>query len=125
MKKNNITVNKKDLAQLKKKFTELKLLDKIGLEQEISKTIMLSAKTMKKVAPVDTGNLIKNINFRMLPNTVGEIRSEAPYSGYVEFGGNKPKNANKIIPFFFPVVRKQIKLLNIRLKKRINKILKR
>ena len=79
---------------------------------------------MKKIAPVDTGNLRRNIK-GVLKNKTAEIRSDAPYSGYVEFGGKNPKRPQAEIPFFYPTVNDGIDKMIDSIENTIKKIIKK
>ena len=101
-------LNKSDFNKLQARLTKLKAIDRTILSTEIGKGALNIARDMKKIAPVDKSNLIKNIK-AVVNNKQAEIRSDAPYSGYVEFGGKNPKRPQAEIPFFYPSVNKGIK----------------
>jgi HK97 gp10 family phage protein len=116
-------LNKSDYNKLQAKLTKLKAIDKTALSTEIGKGALNIARDMKKIAPVDTGNLRKQIK-AVLQNKQAEIRSDAPYSGYVEFGGKNPKRPQAEIPFFYPSVNKGFKEMINSIDKTIEKLLK-
>lgn len=116
-------LNKSDYNKLQAKLTKLKSIDKTALATEIAKGSLFIARDMKKIAPVDTGNLRQQIK-AVVNNKKAEIRSDAPYSGYVEFGGKNPKRPQAEIPFFYPSVNKGFKEMIISIDKTIKKLLK-
>lgn len=116
-------LNKSDYSKLQAKLTKLKAIDKTALSTEIGKGALGIARDMKKLAPVDTGNLRSNIK-SVLKDKQAEIRSDAPYSGYVEFGGKNPKRPGAEIPFFYPSVNKGVKKMIASIDNTIKKLLK-
>tara|TARA_R110000803_G_scaffold71728_4_gene135083 strand:- start:1602 stop:1958 length:357 start_codon:yes stop_codon:yes gene_type:complete len=116
-------LNKSDFNKLQARLTKLKAIDRTILSTEIGKGALNIARDMKKIAPVDKGNLRKNIK-AVLNNKQAEIRSDAPYSGYVEFGGKNPKRPQAEIPFFYPSVNKGIKEMINSIDNSIKKLLK-
>lgn len=106
-KKPRIDLDKKDFKRLQAKIEMLKSLDKTVLDTEIGRAAMKMARDIKEDAPFDTGNLKLNIK-AVLSNKKAEIRSDAPYSGFVEFGGGKPRKVGEI-PFFYPNINKGIR----------------
>lgn len=109
--------------KLQGKLTKLKAIDKTALSTEIGKGALKMAREMKKIAPVDKGNLRRNIK-SVVNNKQAEIRSDAPYSGYVEFGGKNPKRPGAEIPFFYPTVNKGIKEMMASIDNTIKRLLK-
>ena len=116
-------LNKADYNKLQAKLTKLKSIDKTALSTEIGKGALNITRNMKKIAPVDTGNLRKEIK-AVVNNKQAEIRSDAPYSGFVEFGGKNPKRPQAEIPFFYPSVNKGFKEMINSIDKTIKKSLK-
>lgn len=115
-------LNKSDFNKLQGKLTKLKAIDRTLLSTEIGKGALNIARDMKKNAPVDNGDLKKAI-FAVVKNKKAEIRSDAPYSGFVEFGGGTPRRTGEI-PFFYPAVnRGMIKMIDS-IDKTIKKLLK-
>ena len=112
-----------DYKKLQARLTKLKAIDKTALATEIGKGALNISRNMKKISPVDTGNLRKNIK-AVVNNKQAEIRSDAPYSGYVEFGGKNPKRPQAEIPFFYPSVNKGFKEMITSIDKTIEKLLK-
>lgn len=102
-----IELDKNDYDKLQAKLLKLGAIDKTALATEIGKAALGMARDMKKIAPVDSGNLRNNIK-AVVNNKQAEIRSDAPYSGYVEFGGKNPKRPGAEIPFFYPSVNRGI-----------------
>ena len=118
-----VELNKSDYNKVQAKLAKLKGIDKIALSTEIGKAALGIARDMKRNAPVDKGNLKKNIK-AVVNNKQAEIRSDAPYSGYVEFGGKNPKRPQAEIPFFYPSVNKGIKEMIFSIDNTIKKLLK-
>lgn len=114
-----IELDKKDMAQLTRKINQLKLIDKQGLSTELGKMGLMSVRKMKKIAPIDTGNLRQNI-VAFVKSKLLFIRSKAPYSGFVEFGTRFQRPQ----PYFYPTIRREIKVLIINIENRIKKALK-
>ena len=104
-----------DYKKLQARLIKLKAIDKTALATEIGKGALNIQRDMKRTAPIDTGKLVDNIK-AVVNNKQAEIRSDANYSGYVEFGGGTPsprKNAKAEIPFFYPAVnRGMIKMID-------------
>jgi HK97 gp10 family phage protein len=119
-----IKLDKKDMAQLTRKINQLKVVEKNKVPEELNKAGMVAVRRMKKTAPFDTSNLRKNISSQMLSKKAVSIDSKAPYSGFVEFGGGNPKKPNTRIPFFYPEIKRVVKLLIINIENRIKKALK-
>jgi len=116
-------LNQSDFNKLQQKLLKLKAIDKTALSTEIGKAALGMARDMKKIAPVDKGNLRRNIK-AVVNNKQAEIRSDAPYSGYVEFGGKNPKRPGAEIPFFYPTVNKGIKKMISSIDNTIKNLLK-
>jgi len=119
-----IKLDPNDMAKLTRKINQLKVIDKSGVPQELNKTGMIAVRKMKKTAPFDKGNLRKNISSHMVSKKAVSIDSKAPYSGFVEFGSGNPKKPNTRIPFFYPEIKRAVKLLVINIENRIKKALK-
>lgn len=92
------------------KYTEDAMKDMLGKAQEKSKTL----------ARVDTGFMQDNINVKVLESNrdrvVGEIRSEAEYSSYNEFGTYKMSakpfirpSVSASTPWFYSSVKQALK----------------
>jgi HK97 gp10 family phage protein len=117
-----VELNKSDYNKVQAKLAKLKGIDKIALSTEIGKAALGIARDMKRNAPVDKGNLKKNIK-AVVNNKQAEIRSDAPYSGYVEFGGGTPRRTGEI-PFFYPAVNRGLIKMIDSIDKTIKKLLK-
>jgi|SRR6056300_2013697 len=117
-----VELNKSDYNKVQAKLAKLKGIDKIALSTEIGKGALGIARDMKRNAPVDKGNLKKNIK-AVVNNKQAEIRSDAPYSGYVEFGGGTPRRTGEI-PFFYPAVNRGLIKMIDSIDKTIKKLLK-
>ena len=117
-----VELNKSDYNKVQAKLAKLKGIDKIALSTEIGKAALGIARDMKKIAPVDKGNLRKNIK-AVVNDKQAEIRSDAKYSGYVEFGGGTPRRTGEI-PFFYPAVNRGLIKMIDSIDKTIKKLLK-
>ena len=117
-----VELNKSDYNKVQAKLTKLKAIDKVALSTEIGKGALNIARDMKRNAPVDKGNLKKNIK-AVVNNKQAEIRSDAPYSGYVEFGGGTPRRTGEI-PFFYPAVNRGLIKMIDSIEKTIKRSLK-
>ena len=72
----------------------------------------------KRNAPVDTGHLVGNIKYDpFIQEKRVEIRSDADYSGYVEFG-TRSQSAQ---PYFVPAIRLAVR----NLKKDLDRLIKK
>lgn len=119
-------LNQDDYKKLQAKIIKLKAIDQSLLSTEIGKGALNIQRDMKKTAPVDTDNLRKNIK-AVVKNKVAEIRSDAPYSAAVEFGGGTPnprKNGNAAIPYFYPAVNRGFRKMIDSIDKKIKNLLK-
>ena len=116
-------LNQKDLAALNSKLRTLKIVDKQGLSNELGRFALVTPREMKKIAPVDTGNLVNRI-FGLARGKTAYIVANAPYSGFVEESGKQAVNPRRKIPFFYPTVNRNIKTLIERIDKRLKRALK-
>ena len=91
-----IEINQSDLNSLQRKFHALKEIDEVGLTGELRRIGAEMNRDIKRDAPVDTGNLRNNVGFEATEKQV-TIFSNAPYSGFVEFG----TKFQKAQPIFF------------------------
>lgn len=117
-----VELNKSDYNKLQAKLTKLKAIDRTLLSTEIGRGALNIARDMKRNAPVDNGDLKKLIK-AVLNNEQAEIRSDANYSGYVEFGGGTPKKTGEI-PFFYPAINRGIPKMIASINNTIKKLLK-
>lgn len=119
-------LNKSDYNKLQAKLIKLKAIDTQELSTEIGKGALNIARDMKRNAPFDTGHLAGNIK-SVLKDKQAEIRSDANYSGYVEFGGGVAKtrkNANAEIPYFYPAINRGMPKMIASIDNKIKKLLK-
>ena len=107
-------LNRADEAKFKKNMLNLDKLPR-GVKQEVYEEAEVAAATARKLAPVKTGRLKKGIEAKKTARGA-LIESEAPYSGYVEYGthGQRPQS------FFRPAIRK----FRRNLRKKINQLFK-
>ena len=117
-----VELNKSDYNKLQAKLTKLKAIDRTLLSTEIGRGALNIARDIKKIAPVDTGNLRKQVK-AVVNNKQAEIRSDAPYSGYVEFGGGTPRKTGEI-PFFYPAINRGMPKMIASINNTIKKLLK-
>jgi hypothetical protein len=117
-----VELNKSDYNKLQAKLTKLKAIDRTLLSTEIGRGALNIARDMKKIAPVDTGNLRKQVK-AVVNNKQAEIRSDANYSGYVEFGGGTPRKTGEI-PFFYPAINRGMPKMIASINNTIKKLLK-
>lgn len=118
-----MNLNQKDMAELRGKMAELKILDSKGLSTELGRFALMTSREMKKIAPVDKENLVKNIvGYKKGKTAI--VESKAPYSGFVEFSGNKALEPSRKIPFFYPTINRNVKTLIERLNRKIKQALK-
>lgn len=86
-----IRIKKESLAGIKNLIKELKDYSDNKFPDELAKTAAYAVNRAVAESPVDTGNLSLNINYGREGDAIA-IRSNAPYSAYVEFGtGRKVK----------------------------------
>ncbi len=129
----------KSMNSIEKAFIER--LDKI--ENAFKDTMVKMEQEATAAAPVDTGELKSSINWKEVGKLSYELRAEAPYAAYVEFGtgdatiiknydqfwqdiGEKfwTRRENKGVkanPFFYPTVNKNIPKLKNKIKSILSK----
>ena len=113
----------KDYKKLQEKILQLKAIDKKILSTQIATSALKIQREMKRIAPYDTGKL-KDFIIQEVKGKVAEIRTDAPYTGYVEFGGGNPSKPKTQIPFFYNTVNKGFRELTASIEKRIKQLLK-
>ena len=111
-----LSVNPQDLKELNETFRKLKGFPEV-IDEELENFAIDSVEEAQAIAPVDTGNLRRNIRFSPIAQGV-EIRSDAPYSEYVEFGTVRQREQ----PFFFNTIRRNLEETIKRLENRFDKI---
>jgi len=145
----NVRVDSKQLLMLRKQINDLKYFAGQELSNELAATAAFAVKRMKQTVPVDNGNLKNSIAFERQNQSNVAIMARAPYAPYVEFGTGrgvttkflqeagfpssyaeqfKGKGKRKINmyarPFFFPAIRTEMRLLNVRLYRKLKKFTK-
>lgn len=104
-----IKLNEPDKQELLKRLKKLYSFSTEDAIKVTRDTALTTVARMKKIAPVDTGNLRNNIKFEEKKAKATaidvEIQSNAPYSGHVEFSGHNAKRSGKEIPYFFPTMK--------------------
>ncbi len=86
-----IKIKKESLAGIKNLIKELKDYSDNKFPDELAKTAAYAVNRAVVNAKVDTGNLSLNINYGREGDAIA-IRSNAPYSAYVEFGTGRKVN---------------------------------
>jgi HK97 gp10 family phage protein len=144
-----IKVDSKQMADLQKRMTDLAKFSKRELSNELTQTAMQAVGRMKITAPHDTGNLRNQTYFNREGDDSVVIHSSAPYAPYVEFGTGrgvtlkflqeagfpasyaaqfkgmgKRKQSMYARPFFFPAIRTELRLLNVRLYQKLKQLTK-
>jgi hypothetical protein len=144
-----IKVDSKQILMLQKQIQDLKYFAGQELSNELTLTAAQAVKRMKQTAPHDTGNLRKTMYFERQNESNVVIAAPVPYAPYVEFGTGrgvtlkflqeagfpasyaeqfkgegKRKQAMYARPFFFPAIRTEMRLLNIRLYEKLKKLTK-
>jgi hypothetical protein len=117
-----IELNKSDYNKVQAKLTKLKAINKSMLPIEINKGALNIARDMKRNAPVDTGKL-RDLIYSQKTVNGAEIKSDANYSGYVEYGGGTAKRTGEI-PFFYPAVNRGLIKMIDSIEKTIKRSLK-
>ena len=127
----NIKLSASDRNKLQRRMAKLHSLSTDEFRKITENLGATTVARMKRIAPVDTGHLVKNIKFETVTDgsfspskTNIEIQSNAEYSGHVDFGGHDAKISGRQIPFFYPTVKLAQKLYINRLKKAITKALR-
>lgn len=116
--KYKLDINQTDLKALRKKVRDLRAIDERGLSGALKSAANTATNISKRKAPVDTGNLRNQIGYERSPDKKSvEVFSNAPYSGYVEFG-TRFQNAQ---PYFMPAVRLAMAQLQRELERLIKK----
>ena len=120
-----LKLNKKDLASVNHKMKKLERLDRDGLNRSLKDFALLTSREMKRVAPLEFGNLMGLITAKAVRKTA-IVESKAKYSGYVEFGGGKSRNKDRArkIPYFYPTINRMLTGLIMDINNKIKKALK-
>jgi|LauGreDrversion4_2_1035121.scaffolds.fasta_scaffold00407_41 HK97 gp10 family phage protein len=144
-----IRVDSNQILMLRKQIADLKYFAGQELSNELTTTAAKAVGRMKETAPHDNGNLRKTISFERQNDSNVAIIARAPYAPYVEFGtgrgvtlkflqeagfpssyaeqfrGKGIRKQNMYArPFFFPAIRTEMRLLNIRLYNKLKKLTK-
>lgn len=116
--KYKIEIDANDLRDLRKKVSDLRAIDQKGLSGALKSAGAYASNEAKRKAPVDTGNLRKNIGFERSDDGKSvEVFANAPYSGFVEYG-TRYQNAQ---PYFRPAIIRALHRLNAELDRLIKK----
>lgn len=144
-----IKVDSKQIQELQKRMADLAKFSKQELSNELTQTAMQAVGRMKSTAPHDTGNLRNQTGSNRVNENTVVIFSNAPYAPYVEFGTGRgvtlkflqeagfpasyaaqfkgkgiKKQAMYARPFFFPAIRTELRLLNVRLYQKLKQLTK-
>jgi phage gpG-like protein len=144
-----IKVDSKQILMLQKQIADLKYFAGQELSNELTATAAKAVKRMKETAPHDNGNLRNSIAYERQNNSNVMIAARAPYAPYVEFGtgrgvtlrflqeagfpssyaeqfkGKGIKKQNMYArPYFFPAIRTEMRLLNVRLYQKLKQLTK-
>lgn len=110
-----IKVNKKDLARLNSKLRQIATGSEKDAERALKYFINQSVKDIKMDAPVDTGNLKRNIKGEKIGKLSGYVESIAlseggfDYAPVQEFGAIYETYKREPNPYFYPNIRSNIK----------------
>lgn len=144
-----IKVDSKQILMLQKQIADLKYFAGQELSNELTMTAAKAVKRMKETAPHDNGNLRNSIAYERQNDSNVMIVARAPYAPYVEFGtgrgvtlrflqeagfpssyaeqfkGKGIKKQNMYArPYFFPAIRTEMRLLNVRLYQKLKQLTK-
>lgn len=112
----NVNIDKHDLRKLDATINNLKRYSAVKFYNEIQRAGLNIAYKVKKDAPFDTGNLRLNVKW-----DGKAIRSDAPYSGFLEFG-TKYQDQQK---YFFDNIKNGVKRLVHGIEAKINRTIRR
>jgi len=106
-----IRVNQSDLRKVNRLFSGLDKATTSELNRIVDINGLKIVREIKKPPiPVDTGNLRNNVVYDALKK---QIQSNAPYSGFLEFGWKTSKGNKVQRPFFFDKINTGLKRLSL------------
>lgn len=107
----DIRVNQSDLRKVNKLFNRLNNVSESQANRIIDNNGQKIVREIKKPPiPVDTGNLRDNVVYNPF---LKQIQSNAPYSGFLEFGWKTSKGNKVQRPFFFDKINTGLKRLSL------------
>ena len=112
----NVDINKYDLRKLNYAINNLKRYSAVKFYNDIQRAGLNISYKVKKDAPFDTGNLRLNVKW-----DGKAIRSDAPYSGFLEFGTKNQRQQK----YFFDNVLSGVKRLVHNIEVKINRTIRR
>ena len=112
----NVNVDRSDVQQLNSAINRLKTYSAIKFYQEIQKTGLNAAYKVKKDAPFDTGNLRLNVKW-----DGKAVRSDAPYSGFLEFGTENQKKQEYFIKNILAEVKRTIRNIESKIQRTLRR----
>ena len=138
--------NKVDMSAFNKSMNSIDkaFIDRLDkIEKAFKDTMIKMESEATAAAPVDTGELKSSINWKEVGKLSYELRAEAPYAAYVEFGTGKqtviknydqfwqsigekfwtkrPNEGVRATPFFYSTVNKNIPKLKNKIKSILSK----
>ena len=106
-----IKVKQSDLRKVNKLFNNLNRVSESEANRIIDNNGLKIVREIKRPPiPVDTGNLRNNVVYNALKK---QIQSNAPYSGFLEFGWKTSKGNKVQRPFFFDKINTGLKRLSL------------
>jgi len=112
----NVKVDRQDVQQLDSAINKLKTYSAVKFYQEIQKGGLNAAYKVKKDAPLDTGNLRLNVKW-----DGKAIRSDAPYSGYLEFGTENQRKQEYFFKNILAEVQRTVKNIETKIKRTLRR----
>tara|TARA_Y100000592_G_scaffold62834_1_gene98065 strand:+ start:647 stop:994 length:348 start_codon:yes stop_codon:yes gene_type:complete len=113
-----IKINQSDLRKVNKLFNKLEDISEKQANIIIDKNGLKIAREIKQPPiPVDTGNLRNNVVYNSIKK---RLESNAPYSGFLEFG----TRFMKAQPYFFSKINTGLKRLSLDLNNAIKRAIK-
>jgi len=117
-----IKINQSDLRKVNKLFDKLEDISEKQANIIIDKNGLKIAREIKQPPiPVDTGNLRKNVVYNANKK---RLESNAPYSGFLEFGWTSSKGKKVQRPFFFSKINTGLKRLSLDLNNAIKRAIR-
>jgi len=112
----NVKVDRQDVQQLDSAINKLKTYSAVKFYQEIQKGGLNAAYKVKKDAPLNTGNLRLNVKW-----DGKAIRSDAPYSGYLEFGTENQRKQEYFFKNILAEVQRTVKNIETKIKRTLRR----
>ena len=112
----NVNVDRQDVQQLDSAINKLKSFGSTRFYQEIQRGGLNAEYKVKKDAPYDTGNLRLNVKW-----DGKAIRSDAPYSGYLEFGTENQRKQEYFFKNILAEVQRTIRNIETKIKRTLRR----